>query len=156
MKIWVDADACPAAIKDILYRAANRVQVHLTLIANQMLRPPPSPWIRALQVPAGFDVADRRIVEEVAAGDLVVTADVPLAAQVIAKGARVLDPRGELLDAGNIDERLGLRNFLEGLRSSGVDTGGPAAFSAGDRQAFANQLDRLLASQRGLRPPAAG
>jgi len=156
MKIWVDADACPAAIKDILYRAANRVQVHLTLIANQMLRSPPSPWIRALQVPAGFDVADRRIVEEVAAGDLVVTADVPLAAQVIAKGARVLDPRGELLDAGNIDERLGLRNFLEGLRSSGVDTGGPAAFSAGDRQAFANQLDRLLASQRGLRPPAAG
>ncbi|EXI76067.1 MAG TPA: YaiI/YqxD family protein [Candidatus Accumulibacter phosphatis] len=147
MKIWVDADACPAAIKDILYRAANRVQIPLTLIANQMLRPPPSPWIRALQVPAGFDVADRRIVDEVVAGDLVVTADVPLAAQVIAKGASVLEPRGDLLDAGNIDERLGLRNFLEGLRSSGVDTGGPAAFSAGDRQAFANRLDRLLASR---------
>ena len=155
MKIWVDADACPAAIKDILYRAANRVQLHLTLIANQMLRPPPSPWIRALQVPAGFDVADRRIVDEVTAGDLVVTADVPLAALVIAKGARVLDPRGELLDAGNIDERLGMRNFLEGLRNSGVDTGGPATFSAGDRQAFANQLDRLLASRTCPRPPAA-
>ena len=147
MKIWVDADACPAVIKDILYRAAERVQVPLTLIANQMLRVPPSPWIRALQVPAGFDVADRRIAEEAGAGDLVITADVPLAAAVIANGALVLDPRGELLDAGNIQERLTLRNFMEGLRSSGVETGGPAAFSAADRQAFANRLDRLLAKR---------
>ncbi len=147
MKIWVDADACPAVIKDILYRAANRAQVPLTLIANQMLRVPPSPWIRALQVPSGFDVADRRIVQEAVAGDLVITADVPLAAQVIAIGARVLDPRGDLLDAANIQERLSMRNFMEGLRSSGVETGGPAAISAADRQAFANRLDGLLARQ---------
>lgn len=147
MKIWVDADACPVAIKEILYRAANRTQVELTLIANQMLRTPPSPWIRALQVPSGFDVADRRIAQEAAAGDLVITADVPLAAQVIAKGAWVLDPRGDLFDASNIDGRLSLRNFMDELRSSGVDTGGPATFSAADRQAFANQLDRLLASR---------
>ena len=147
MKIWVDADACPAVIKDILYRAANRAQFELTLIANQMLRTPPSPWIRALQVPSGFDVADRRIAQEAVAGDLVITADVPLAALVVAKGARVLDPRGDLLDASNIEERLSMRNFMEGLRSSGVDTGGPAAFSAADRQAFANRLDGLLATR---------
>lgn len=144
MKIWVDADACPGVIKDILYRAADRAQVPLTLIANQMLRVPPSPWIRALQVPSGFDVADQRIVQEAEAGDLVITADVPLAAQVIAKGAQVLDPRGELLDAGNVQERLAMRNFMEGLRSSGVETGGPAAFSTADRQAFASRLDGLL------------
>ena len=145
MKIWVDADACPGAVKEILFRAANRAQVPLTLIANQMLRVPPSPWIRALQVPSGFDVADERIVQEADAGDLVVTADVPLAARVIAKGALVLEPRGDLLDKGNIQERLGMRNFMESLRSSGVETGGPAAFSASDRQAFANRLDGLLA-----------
>ncbi len=145
MKIWVDADACPAVIKDILYRAADRVQVPLTLIANKLLRVPPSPWIRALQVPSGFDVADQRIAQEANAGDLVITADVPLAALVIEKGARVLDPHGDLLDAGNIQARLTLRNFMEGLRGSGVDTGGPAAFSHADRKAFANQLDRLLA-----------
>jgi hypothetical protein len=144
MRIWVDADACPGAIKDILYRAAERAQVPLTLIANQALRTPPSPWIRAIQVPRGFDVADQRIAQEASAGDLVVTADIPLAAQVIAKGAHVLDPRGEVLDAGNIQERLTMRNFMDGLRSSGVETGGPAAFSAADRQAFANRLDALL------------
>lgn len=147
MKIWVDADACPVAIKEILYRAANRAEVELTLIANQMLRVPPSPWIRALQVPSGFDVADGRIVEESSAGDLVVTADIPLAALVVAKGALVIDPRGELLDSRNIQERLAMRNFMEGLRSSGVETGGPASFSASDRQAFGNQLDRLLAKR---------
>lgn len=146
MKIWVDADACPGAIKDILYRAADRAQVQLTLIANQMLRVPPSPWIRALQVPSGFDVADRRIAQEAEAGDLVITADVPLAAQVVAKGAHVLDPRGELFDASNIQERLTLRNFMDGLRSSGVETGGPAALSARDRKAFADRLDALLAN----------
>jgi hypothetical protein len=147
MKIWVDADACPAVIKDILYRAANRTQVPLTLIANKMLRVPPSPWIRALQVLSGFDIADRRIALEAEAGDLVITADVPLAALVIAKGAFVLDPRGDLLDAGNIQERLTMRNFMDGLRGSGVETGGPAAFSSADRQTFANRLDGLLAKR---------
>ncbi|GAB1368760.1 YaiI/YqxD family protein [Azonexus hydrophilus] len=144
MKIWVDADACPVAVKEILYRAANRTRIELTLIANQMLRVPPSPWIKALQVPAGFDVADQKIAQEVVAGDVVVTADVPLAALVIAKGAVVIDPRGELLDKGNIQERLSMRNFMESLRNSGIETGGPASLSSADRQAFANQLDRLL------------
>lgn len=145
MKIWVDADACPAVVKDILYRAANRTQTPLTLIANRMLRVPPSPWIRALQVPAGFDAADRRIADEANPGDLVVTADIPLAAQIVAKGASALDPRGELLDADTIQERLTMRNFMEELRSSGVDTGGPAAFSAADARAFAQRLDAFLA-----------
>lgn len=145
MHIWVDADACPSVIKDILYRAAERAQLPLTLIANRMLRVPRSPWVRALQVPAGFDVADARIVQEAVAGDLVITADVPLAAQVVAKGAFALDPRGDFLDAGNIQERLAMRNFMDALRSSGVDTGGPASLSAADRQAFANRLDALLA-----------
>ena len=145
MHIWVDADACPVAIKEILYRAANRVERTLTLVANQMLRVPPSPWIKAVQVPSGFDVADQRIAQSAVAGDIVVTADIPLAAAVIAKGAWVIDPRGELLDAGNIQERLSMRNFMETLRSAGVETGGPNAFSQADRQAFANQLDRFLA-----------
>ena len=145
MHIWVDADACPVVIKEILYRAANRVERPLTLVANQMLRVPPSPWIKAVQVPSGFDVADQRIAQSAVAGDIVVTADIPLAAAVIAKGAWVIDPRGELLDAANIQERLSMRNFMETLRNSGVETGGPAAMSAADRQAFANQLDRLLA-----------
>ncbi len=145
MRIWVDADACPVAIKEVLYRAANRAKVPMVLIANQMLRVPPSPWIRALQVPAGFDVADQRIVQEACQGDLVITADIPLAAQVIAKGAHVIDPRGELLNQSNIEGRLTMRNFMEVLRNSGVDTGGPAGLSKSDVQAFANQLDRLLA-----------
>ena len=148
MRIWVDADACPIAIKEVLYRAANRAKVSVILIANQMLRVPPSPWIRALQVPAGFDVADQRIVQEVEAGDLVITSDIPLASQVIAKGALVLDSRGELMDKGNIEGRLTMRNFMEGLRNSGVDTGGPSGLSKSDVQAFANQLDRLLAKRR--------
>jgi len=147
MKIWVDADACPVAIKEILYRAANRTQIPLVLVANRMLRVPPSPWITALQVPAGFDVADKRIATEAQSGDLVITADVPLAAEVIAKGAVVIDPRGELLTTSNIQERLALRNFLDSLRSSGVDTGGPSALSDADRKTFANQLDRLLAKR---------
>ena len=151
MHIWVDADACPVAIKEILFRAANRAEVSLTLVANQMLRVPPSPWIRALQVPAGFDVADQRIAQEVVAGDIVITADVPLAALVVAKGAVVIEPRGDLLDQRNIQERLTMRNFMESLRNSGVETGGPAALSGADKQAFANQLDRLLAK---LRPVA--
>lgn len=148
MKIWVDADACPVVIKEILYRVADRTQIQLTLVANQMLRVPPSPWIRALQVPGGFDVADQRIAQEAEAGDLVITADIPLAAQVIAKGVIVIDPRGELLTGANIQERLTMRNFMDGLRSSGIETGGPAALSNADRQAFANQVDRLLARRR--------
>lgn len=148
MNIWVDADACPVVIKEILYRAANRTQTQTTLVANQMLRVPPSPWIRALQVPGGFDVADQRIVQEARSGDLVITADIPLAAQVIANGVAVIDPRGELLDAGNIQERLTMRNFMDGLRSSGIETGGPPSLSNADRQAFANQLDRLLAKRQ--------
>jgi uncharacterized protein YaiI (UPF0178 family) len=148
MRIWVDADACPVVIKEILYRAAVRARIPLTLVANKMLRVPPSPWIRALQVPGGFDVADQRIAHEVHAGDLVITADIPLAAEVVAKGATVIDPRGELLTEANIQERLTMRNFMDSLRSSGVETGGPAAFSSADRQAFANQVDRLLAKRR--------
>jgi uncharacterized protein YaiI (UPF0178 family) len=148
VKIWVDADACPSVIKEILYRAAEREEILLTLIANRMLHVPASPWIRALQVPAGFDVADERIALEAGTGDVVITADVPLAAQVIAKGACVIDPRGDLLDARNIEERLTLRNFMQELRSSGVETGGPSAFSAADRQAFAQRLDAILVKQR--------
>lgn len=145
MQIWVDADACPAPIKEILFRVANRRQLRVTLIANQLQRVPPSPWIRSRQVPAGLDVADARIALEVRAGDLVITADVPLAAQVVAKGALALDPRGTMLDDANIQERLALRNFLDELRSSGVQTGGPNVFSAADRQRFANALDSYLA-----------
>jgi uncharacterized protein YaiI (UPF0178 family) len=148
LNIWVDADACPGVIKDILYRAAERLQIPTTLVANQLLRTPPSPWIRALQVPGGFDVADDEIVARVAAGDLVITADIPLAAAVLDKGGHVLDPRGERYSADNIRERLSLRGFMDELRASGVDTGGPAPFSHADRQSFANALDRLLLQLR--------
>ena len=145
MNIWVDADACPAVVKDILYRAAERTRVTLTLVANQPLRAPPSPFIRTLQVPRGFDVADHEIARRAAPGDLVVTADIPLAARVIERGAHALDPRGELYSPDTIRERLAMRNFMDELRSSGVQTGGPPPLAHGDRQRFANQLDRLLA-----------
>ncbi|WP_347249048.1 YaiI/YqxD family protein [Zoogloea sp.] len=145
MHIWIDADACPGVIKEILFRAAERLQIDTTLVANRLLRPPPSRFIRAVQVPAGFDVADAHIVAQVAGGDLVVTADIPLAAAVLARGAHALNPRGELYTQANIAERLSMRNFLEELRSSGVQTGGPAAFSQADRQAFGAALDRFLA-----------
>mgnify|MGYP001564533167 CR=1 FL=1 len=144
MQIWVDADACPAVIKDILYRAAERKQVALILVANKLLRTPPSPYIRSVQVAGGFDVADNKIVERVQAGDLVITADIPLAADVIKKGGYALNPRGELYTKDNIQERLTLRNFLGELRNTGVITGGPSPLSHSDRQAFANQLDRFL------------
>jgi uncharacterized protein len=145
MHIWVDADACPAVIKDILYRAAERAKIRMTLVANQFLRTPPSPHIRALQVPRGFDVADSHIVRELQAGDLVITADIPLAADVIAKGGHALNPRGELYTPDSIAERLALRNYLDELRGSGVITGGPAALDPADRKRFADQLDRFLA-----------
>lgn len=144
MQIWVDADACPNAIKEILFRAAQRVHVSLTLVANQPLRTPPSPYIKAIQVPGGFDAADNEIVRQVQHGDLVITADIPLAAEVIERGGHALNPRGELYTKDNIRERLTLRNLMDELRSSGVDTGGPSSISQSDRQAFANQLDRFL------------
>ncbi|KRE89349.1 hypothetical protein ASG87_03135 [Frateuria sp. Soil773] len=147
-QIWVDADACPAAIKEILFRAAEREQVAVTLVANQYLRTPPSRFVRALQVPGGFDVADDEIVQRVAAGDLVVTQDIPLASLVIEKGALAVHPRGELYTPETIAQRLTMRNFMDELRGAGVDTGGPSAFHARDRQAFANQLDAWLLQRR--------
>ena len=145
MQIWVDADACPGVIKDILFRAADRARVQVTLVANQTMRIPASPYVRFVQVPAGLDVADKRIVELLAPRDLVITADIPLAAAAIDKGAHALNPRGELYTKDNIRERLSMRNFMDELRGSGVATGGPAAMSQRDRQAFANSLDSLLA-----------
>jgi uncharacterized protein YaiI (UPF0178 family) len=144
MRIWVDADACPGAIKEILYRAADRARVLVTLVANQSLRIPASSYVRFMQVAAGLDVADRRIVELLDAADLVVTADIPLAAAAIDKGAHALNPRGELYTKDNIRERLSVRNFMDELRGSGVVTGGPAVLSQRDRQAFANALDSFL------------
>jgi uncharacterized protein len=142
--IWVDADACPAVIKDILYRAAERLKIEMTLVANKLLRTPPSPYIKALQVPRGIDVADSHIVKQLTPGDLVITADIPLASDVIAKGAIALNPRGELYSPENIQERLALRNYLDELRGTGERTGGPAALDNTDRKRFADQLDRLL------------
>lgn len=153
MQIWVDADACPGVIKEILFRAAARHSLPVVLVANQWLRVPPSPFIRAVQVPRGFDVADSHIVDQVAADDLVITADIPLAAQVIEKGASAINPRGELYSAENIRQLLDMRNFMDGLRSSGVDTGGPPAFGHADRQNFANQLDRFIAARRKAAAP---
>jgi uncharacterized protein YaiI (UPF0178 family) len=143
-QIWVDADACPVPVKEILFRAAERAQVQVTLVANQALRTPPSRFVRSLQVAGGFDVADDEIVQRVAAGDLVVTQDIPLAAQVIAKGALAVNPRGTLFTTDTIAQQLSMRNFMDELRGAGVDTGGPAAFHPRDRQAFANQLDSWL------------
>lgn len=145
MKIWVDADACPVAIKEILFRAAQRTGVALTLVANQPLSTPSSPNIRTLQVPRGFDVADDEIVRRMSAGDLVITSDIPLAAEAIAKGGHALSPRGEMHTTENIGARLNMRDFLDTMRSSGVEMGGgPAAFSQRDKQSFANELDRFL------------
>jgi uncharacterized protein YaiI (UPF0178 family) len=152
MQIWVDADACPVVIKDILFRAAEREQVPVTLVANQWLRTPPSRFVRAIQVPAGFDVADGEIVRRVEPGDMVVTQDIPLAALVLEKGALALNPRGELYTPETIAQSLSMRNFMDELRGSGVDTGGPSTFHPRDRQAFANQLDRWLAQRRSKQP----
>lgn len=144
MDIWVDADACPAVIKDVLFRAAERTGTRLTLVANQPVRVPPSRWIKFIKVAPGFDVADNEIVKRLAPGDLVITGDIPLAAEAIEKGARALNPRGELYSADNIRVRLNMRDFMDTLRASGINTGGPPALSHGERQAFANNLDRLL------------
>ena len=146
MKIWVDADACPGVIKEILFRAANRTATPLTLVANQPIHTPASQWIKFIQVRQGLDVADKEILDRVSPGDLVITADIPLAADVIDKGAHALNPRGELYSPDNIRQRLNMRDFMDTLRASGVNTGGPPAISQGDRQAFGNNLDRLLSS----------
>ncbi len=145
MQIWVDADACPGVIKEILYRVAQRLELQVTLVANQLLRVPASRFIRSVQVPSGFDVADAEIVRLLAPGDLVVTGDIPLAADVLAKGGYALNPRGEFYTEDNIAQQLTMRKFMDELRGSGVDTGGPAPFGQADRQNFANQLDRHLA-----------
>ena len=152
MHIWVDADACPAVIKDILYRAAERLKIPLTLVANKALRTPPSQFIRALQVERGIDVADSRIVRELQAGDLVITADIPLASDVIAKAGHALNPRGEFYTPENVREHLSMRDFMDALRSGGVQTGGPPPLDLTDRKRFADQLDRFLARQARVNP----
>ncbi len=144
MKIWIDADACPVVIKNILFKAAESRGMQLTLVANQPMQIPPSSFITMLQVEAGFDVADKEIVKRLSEGDLVITADIPLAAEVIEKGGYALSPRGELYDDENIRERLSIRDFMDNLRGSGVDTGGPPALSQKNRHEFANQLDKIL------------
>jgi uncharacterized protein YaiI (UPF0178 family) len=148
MQIWVDADACPGEIKELLYRAAERLKVKMTLVANQSLRIPRSEFIQTLLVPDGANIADRRIVELAVPGDLVVTADIPLAADVVAKGAEAIDPRGRLYSQANIGERLAVRNMLDQLRGSGHIDGGPSYFGPKDRQAFANQFDRWMARKK--------
>lgn len=145
MKIWVDADACPVAIREILYRAATRTETKVTLIANQQVQTPRSPHIKMIQVSLGFDIADKEIVKRAEPGDLIVTSDIPLAAEAIAKGGLVLSPRGERLTRDNIGARLNMRDFMESMRASGVATGGPSALSQSDKKTFADELDKLLA-----------
>lgn len=144
MAIWVDADACPVVIKEVLYRAADRTQTLITFVANQPLRVPPSPFLRTLRVAAGFDVADNEIVKRVEKGDLVITGDIPLAAEVMEKGAAALNPRGERYSPATIRERLTMRDFMDTMRASGIQSGGPSALSPRDRQQFANELDKWL------------
>lgn len=145
VQIWVDADACPLEIKQLLFRAAERTKIKVTLVANQPMRTPKSEYIDSIRVPSGMNIADRHIVELVMLGDLVITADIPLAADVVAKGGSALNPRGELYTDANVGGRLAARNLMDELRGGGMITGGPSNFNAKDRQAFANQLDRWLA-----------
>ena len=156
MHIWVDADACPLVIKEILYRAAERSQLPMTLVANKLLGVPRSPWIRALQVARGFDVADNEIARRLAPGDLVITADIPLAADVVARGGHAINPRGELYTTENIRERLAARDFMEKLRETGVQTGGPTPLDNTDRKRFGDQLDRFLAKVKPGSPLSRG
>jgi len=144
MEIWVDADACPVVVKEILFKAANRTKVRVTLVANRYVQTPPSAYIKMLQVAPGFDVADNEIVKRVSSGDLVITGDIPLAAEVIEKGGHALNPRGELYTTDSIKQRLNIRDFMDTMRASGVNTGGQPPLSQSDRQAFANHLDRFL------------
>ncbi len=147
MKIWVDGDACPVVIREILFRASNRTQTLLTLMANQPIPVPKSPYISMVQVQSGFDVADDEIVKRAEAGDLIITADIPLAAEVIQKGALALSPRGELFTENNVRSRLNIRDFMDVMRSSGVHTGGPPPLGSKEKQAFSNHLDRILAKR---------
>ena len=147
MKIWVDADACPNPVKEILFRAAERTGIALVLVANHDVRIKPSRHISFMRVAAGFDVADDEIVRLLASGDLVITSDIPLAAEIIAKQAQALSPRGELFTADNIKAKLSIRDLMDSLRSSGIDTGGQAPLNHGDRKAFADQLDRIIARE---------
>jgi len=147
MKIWVDADACPVVIKEILFRAAERTKTITTFLANHHIRTPPSPYINFIQVPSGFDVADNEIVKKAVPNDLVITADIPLAAEVVENGCIALNPRGELYTLSNIRQRLNMRDFMDTLRSSGIETGGVPPISQNDRQTFANNLDQLLAKK---------
>ncbi len=147
MQIWVDADACPKTVKEILFRVAERTTILTTLVANQFLQTPPSRYIKFLQVKSGYDVADNEIVKRLIAGDLVITADIPLAYEVIEKGGHAINPRGEIYNQENIKDRLSMRDFMDTLRSSGIDTGGPTTLHSRDIQAFANQLDKFLAQQ---------
>lgn len=156
MRIWVDADACPVAVREILFKAADRTGVELTLIANQAIRIPPSPSVRMRIVPGGFDVADAEIVAQVGPGDLVITSDIPLAADVIARDAHALSPRGELFSKENVRARLNIRDFMDTMRASGVHGGGPPPLSPADRKRFADHLDRLLARREPRRPQQAG
>ena len=149
MKIWVDADACPVVVKNILFKAAERTRVKTILVANQPVHVPRSPYIQMIQVASGFDAADNEIVKRLSAGDLVITADIPLAAEVIDKGAHALNPRGELYSADNIKARLNMRDFMDTMRASGIQTGGPPALSQSDRMNFSNNLDRLLTRNAG-------
>jgi uncharacterized protein len=149
MQIWVDADACPKAIKDILFRAAERTGITTTLVANQTLQTPPSRYIKSMLVKSGYDAADNEIVKRLNAGDLVITADIPLAYDVIEKGGHAINPRGERYTQDTIKERLNMRDFMDTLRASGINTGGPSALNSSDIQAFANQLDKFLAQQAG-------
>jgi uncharacterized protein YaiI (UPF0178 family) len=147
MKIWVDADACPNVIKNILFKAAERTQIHCILVANQKIQTPPSSFISSRQVSQGFDVADDYIVQNIDAGDLAITADIPLAAEIIDKDATAINPRGEIYTKENIKQRLAMRDFMDQMRGSGIQSGGPAAFNQQDRMAFANSLDKLLVNK---------
>ena len=149
MRIWVDADACPVVIKEILFRAAQRTRVETTLVANQYIRVPSSPYLNSIQVASGFDVADNEIVARLKPGDLVITADIPLAAEVIEKGGHALNPRGELYTTENIKARLNMRDFMDTMRGSGINTGGPPPLNHSDRKAFADHLDRFLTRHAG-------
>ncbi len=148
MEIWVDADACPVAIKEILFRAAERTETMVTLVANQYIQTPPSQFVSFIQVPKGFDVADNEIVRRCKQGDLVITSDIPLADEVVSKGCLALSPRGDLFTEENIKAKLNIRDFMETMRSSGLHTGGPAPLNANDKQAFGNQLDQWLQNRR--------
>ena len=148
MKIWVDADACPNVIKEIIFRAAERKKIQTVLVANQILNLAPSLYIKSLKVASGFDKADSDIVAQMEAGDIVITADIPLAADVIAKKGCAINPRGELYSEENIKAKLNMRDFFDSLRGSGIHTGGPSPLNQNDRLAFANQLDRLLAKYK--------